>query len=73
MRSLTFAAGVATGYVLGARAGREKYERIVKGAREFSERPTVAHLQSKAAELANVGIDAITKKAAPDVEAAPGR
>lgn len=65
MRSLTFAAGLATGYVLGARAGREKYERIVAGARELSDRPTVAHLQSKAAELVNVGIDAISKKITP--------
>lgn len=67
MRSLTFAAGLATGYVLGTRAGREKYERIIAGAREFPDRPTVAHLQSRAAELVNVGIDAITKKADPGV------
>jgi hypothetical protein len=34
MRLLMFAAGLATGYVLGARAGRDKYEWIAEAARQ---------------------------------------
>lgn len=36
MRTLTFAAGLAAGYVLGARAGREKYEQIVTGVQKLN-------------------------------------
>jgi hypothetical protein len=32
MRRITFLAGVATGYVLGARGGREHYEKIKSAA-----------------------------------------
>lgn len=38
---LWFAAGLAVGYVLGTRAGRDKYEEIVKNARKVWEHPTV--------------------------------
>jgi hypothetical protein len=36
MRTFTFAAGLAAGYVLGARAGREKYEQIVTGFQKLN-------------------------------------
>jgi hypothetical protein len=38
---LTFISGAAVGYVLGARAGRERYEQMRKSAREFAQNPTV--------------------------------
>ncbi|MCO1339512.1 hypothetical protein BJH93_11500 [Kocuria polaris] len=39
MRILTFLAGAALGYVLGARAGREKYEAIRDKASELWDDP----------------------------------
>lgn len=39
MRILTFIAGAALGYVLGARAGREKYEAIRNKASELWDDP----------------------------------
>lgn len=41
MGKMWFAAGVAVGYVLGARAGRETYDQIVRTARQIWENPTV--------------------------------
>lgn len=38
---LIFLTGVGVGYVLGTRAGREKYDQIVAQARRFWESPTV--------------------------------
>jgi len=38
---MAFAAGFAAGYVAGARAGRERYEQIVKLARQAAEHPAV--------------------------------
>jgi SLT domain-containing protein len=58
MRILTLAAGVAVGYVLGSRAGREKYEEIAATARKMSEHPTVVQAQEKAKELLNNGAQA---------------
>lgn len=39
MRIVKLAAGLATGYVLGARAGREQYERLAAAVRTVSARP----------------------------------
>jgi hypothetical protein len=41
MSRMAFAAGFATGYVVGTRAGRERYEQIVKLARQAAEHPAV--------------------------------
>ena len=52
----TFLAGFATGYVLGARAGRQRYEQIAAAARNFASNPkvqeTAGSLQTQAADLA---------------------
>ena len=37
----TFLAGLAVGFVVGARAGRERYEQMVKASRKVAENPTV--------------------------------
>ncbi|MFB8105973.1 MULTISPECIES: hypothetical protein [Streptomyces] len=46
---LTFIAGVALGYVLGTRAGRERYEQLKKSARQFTESPAVRNAAESAA------------------------
>ena len=38
---ISFITGLATGFVLGARAGRERYEQIKKAARTVAEHPAV--------------------------------
>jgi hypothetical protein len=47
MAMLKLAAGLAVGYVLGARAGREKYEQISAAARKVSSQPTETRTQEK--------------------------
>jgi hypothetical protein len=37
----TFALGFAVGFIAGARAGRERYDQIVKYSRQLAENPTV--------------------------------
>ena len=48
-------AGLAIGYVLGSRAGREKYEQIVASARKAQDHPTVVQAQQKVGELLGLG------------------
>ncbi len=52
---VTFLAGVAVGYIAGTRAGRARYEQIVRYARQIAEHPKVQQatgiVQSKATEL----------------------
>jgi len=38
---MAFVLGAATGYVLGARAGRERYEQIVRTYKRIAEHPAV--------------------------------
>jgi hypothetical protein len=42
--NLKLLAGLAAGYVLGARAGRERYEQIAEATRRLAERPEVREL-----------------------------
>jgi hypothetical protein len=53
----TFLAGFATGYVLGSRAGRARYEQIREAARSFMSNPAV---QSTTASLQHQAGDALT-------------
>ncbi|GAA1776961.1 hypothetical protein [Luedemannella helvata] len=62
MRLLTLAAGVAVGYVLGTRAGREKYDKIVEGARNLADQPPVVQAKSRFQELVGAGTDAASRK-----------
>jgi hypothetical protein len=41
------AVGLAVGYLLGARAGRERYERLAELAREVAQRPEVRQLTDR--------------------------
>ncbi|MFF2960907.1 MULTISPECIES: YtxH domain-containing protein [unclassified Streptomyces] len=47
---LTFIAGLALGYVIGTRAGRERYEQMKKSARRFAENPAVRNTAESAAQ-----------------------
>jgi hypothetical protein len=64
MKVVTFAAGLAAGYVLGTRAGREKYQQIVATAKKVSSHPSVQQAQDKAKDLIGAGTDAVTTKIA---------
>jgi hypothetical protein len=46
---LTFVIGLAIGYVVGTRAGRERYEQLKKSARQFSQNPAVRNTAESAA------------------------
>ena len=57
----TFLAGLAVGFVAGTRAGRERYEQMVKAGRALVESPTVKKATratgQKATELSQVARD----------------
>lgn len=52
MSKLTFLAAGAAGYVLGARAGRERYEQIAAGAQKFMGNPRVQAAKQQAQDAA---------------------
>jgi len=62
----TFAVGFAAGYVLGAKAGRERYEQIMRTARGLSESPTVQSaagvLQAQATNLIGTAKQAVVER-----------
>ncbi|MET9883515.1 YtxH domain-containing protein [Streptomyces sp. NPDC006430] len=47
---VTFAVGLALGYVLGTRAGRERYEQLKKSARELARNPVVRNAAETAGQ-----------------------
>ncbi|MDI3406286.1 YtxH domain-containing protein [Streptomyces cavernicola] len=47
---LTFVAGLALGYVLGTRAGRERYEQLKKSARQVAQNPAVRNTVESAGQ-----------------------
>ncbi|MEV6505840.1 YtxH domain-containing protein [Streptomyces sp. NPDC051642] len=47
---LTFVVGLALGYVLGTRAGRERYEQLKKSARQVAQNPAVRNTAETAAQ-----------------------
>ncbi|WP_200302432.1 YtxH domain-containing protein [Streptomyces adelaidensis] len=51
---LTFFAGLALGYVLGTRAGRERYEQLKKSARQVAQNPAVRNTAESAAQQGRV-------------------
>ncbi len=48
---ITFVAGLAVGYVLGAKAGRDRYEQIRKATRDFVESAPVQSAGHAAADF----------------------
>ena len=67
MNKPTLLIGIGIGYVLGAHAGRERFEQIRTGARKFAGSPTVQSAASKAQETvatqAPVVAEAVKEKA----------
>jgi hypothetical protein len=63
---LWFALGAAAGFVLGARAGREKYEELVLNARKVWDNPTVQEaagvVQAQANRLYHESKETVTDK-----------
>jgi SLT domain-containing protein len=72
MKVLKLAAGFAVGYVVGSRAGREKYEQIAAYARRTSSHPTVVQAQEKAKSLLANGTQAAVAKLPHDDTATTG-
>jgi len=73
MRSkATFFAGFATGYVLGSRAGRARYEQIRQAARAFARNPavqsTASSLQHQAGEALTAAKDKAVDKVGPTLQ-----
>jgi hypothetical protein len=55
--NLKLLAGLAAGYVLGARAGRERYERIAEVTRRLAERPEVREVTGKVRSSLGAGLE----------------
>ncbi|MET9318855.1 YtxH domain-containing protein [Streptomyces sp. NPDC003038] len=47
---VTFVVGLALGYVLGTRAGRERYEQLKKSARQLAQNPAVRNAAETAGQ-----------------------
>ena len=58
--NLKLLAGLAAGYVLGARAGRERYERIAEATRRLAERPQVRALTGSLRSGLGAGLETAT-------------
>lgn len=67
MKKLPLLTAVAAGYVLGSRAGRQRYEQIASGARAVMRNPRVqaasTQAKGKVAEQASAVKDAAAEKA----------
>ncbi|CAM5361177.1 MULTISPECIES: hypothetical protein [Streptomyces] len=63
---LTFMTGLAIGYVLGTKAGRERYEQLRKSARRITQNPAVRNTAESAAlggrEVATKAFDKVSEK-----------
>lgn len=62
MKTVWLATGFAAGYVLGAKAGRERYEQIARATRQFLNTPEVTEAQAKVKEMAERGREAVRSK-----------
>ena len=69
---LIIAVGLGVGYILGARAGRERYDLIVEKATGIWEDPRVARARREAARYAREQGPVILDKAQSVARAAPG-
>ncbi|WP_109509023.1 YtxH domain-containing protein [Nocardioides speluncae] len=75
MRKLTMLAGLAagaTGYVLGTRAGRQRFEQIKHGAEQFSQNPKVRDVAHKATEQVKHQAPVVKEKVSAAASKLPG-
>jgi hypothetical protein len=70
--NLKLLAGLAAGYVLGARAGRERYERIAEASRRLAQRPEVRELSGKVRSGLGAGLEKAAGTASERLQQARG-
>jgi hypothetical protein len=73
MRKTSLLIGVGIGYVLGSRAGRERYEQIKVGASKVARNPTVQSAAGRAQEAVGQQAAAVADVAKEKVVAATHR
>ena len=64
---LGLAVGAAVGYVLGSKAGRERYDQIVGAAKQLGERPEVKRIVEQAPGAIDAKVGQVAEKAADKV------
>jgi hypothetical protein len=60
--------GLGAGYVLGTKAGRERYQQIVEATRAFLDNPGVQRLTDEVGKTVNVGKDRVSSATSRKVE-----
>jgi hypothetical protein len=60
--------GLGAGYVLGAKAGRERYQQIVEATRSFLDNPGVQRLTDEVGKTVNMGKDRVSTATSRKVE-----
>ena len=65
-----FLVGLGAGYVLGAKAGQERYQQIVDAAGKLRENPGVQRLTGEVNKTVNVGKDRVAETAAAKADQA---
>jgi hypothetical protein len=68
--NLKLAAGVAAGYVLGTRAGRERYERLAEMTRQVADRPEVQRMAGRLRGRLGDGLDRAANRLSDRLERA---
>ena len=71
-RKFLFLVGLGAGYVLGARAGREQYDKLVAQADKLWQSPRVARARKDVEAYARQQAPIIAERAKAAAEAAPG-
>ena len=71
--NLKLLAGLAAGYVLGARAGRERYERIAEATRRLGARPEVRELTGKVRSGLGAGLEKAADTASERLQQVSGK
>jgi hypothetical protein len=65
-----FLVGFGAGYVLGAKAGQERYQQIVEATKSLRENPGVQRLTGEVNRTVSVGKDRVSEAASRKVEQA---
>jgi hypothetical protein len=67
-----FVIGFGVGYVLGAKAGQERYQQIVEATRAFMDNPGVQRLTDEVNKTVSVGRERVSSAASRRVEQVSG-
>lgn len=77
MRKLAFILGLAVGYVLGTKAGRQRYEQLLRSWRQVRDNPTVQGaagvVQARAENVVGQVKSRLGSEATSPVDTGPGR